>query len=158
MIIRQHFGLIFHTIGFGDFPDNPAGIACCKTICRNISGYHTSRTNYTVIANRDARADGHGSAKPAVISNMYRLRITEMPFLSLCGQHYQALIQERGMNGRNNGYVGTKIAIITNLLKPALESHCQICYSIDRKGTAAKVVDLIYRMHRNATLSNRSKL
>ncbi len=37
-----------------------------------------------------------------------------MPFLSLCGQHYQALIQERGMNGRNNGYVGTKIAIITN--------------------------------------------
>lgn len=85
-----------------------------KAVGRNIPRYHAARANHAALAHRHARAHHHVGAKPAVAANFHGLCIAQKARFAVCAHKAAPLARQHGVQRRDNGDVGPKIAMAAN--------------------------------------------
>ena len=113
-VVCQNLRLVCHAVRFRDFPDHPAGVAGGERIGGNIPGDYTSRADDHIIADGDAGTDHHVGTKPAVVAHGDGLGVAHPLHFALAVQHGNPLIGEQGMDGGDDGDVGTEVTVIAD--------------------------------------------
>ena len=113
LALMNCFKHISNGVLLGNGSNYPCGDTCCKRIGGDIPCYNTSCSNNTVISYCYAWTYNHISAKPAIISNGYRLGITQKAFYTIAAKHSSAFFSDHRMQGSDNGHIWPEIIVIS---------------------------------------------
>ena len=132
LTLMNCFKHISNGVLLGNGSNYPCGDTCCKRIGGDIPCYNTSCSNNTVISYCYAWTHNHISAKPAIISNGYRLGITQKAFYTIAAKHSSAFFSDHRMQGSDNGYIWPEIIVISYryygiILHGKIEIHKAMC-------------------------------
>ena len=94
--ICQNLRLVGHAVLFGDFPDDPAGVACGEGTGRDVPGDHGPRADDAAIPDGDAGAHHHVGTQPHVAANVDGLGVAQALGLPIGAKQGVALLGDHG--------------------------------------------------------------